>query len=273
MLNSTKNKAIGESLDITNAIPTNSHITITGTDDYQLIRGSKVVAITASKGKITTSRTDLLANNISLIKKIVPKIKKYADDSKIVIVTNPLDVITYVATKETGFSREQVIGMGSSLDSNRFRYLLAKALEVNQSKITGLVIGEHGDSMVPIFSSATCDGKPVVGELDKTRISGITSELRNYWKILKTFKDASVFGAARNTFDIVKTIVKNERLEVPASVLLDGEYGLSDICVGVPLSISDDIKINEISLTKSERKSLYRSAAIVRENIIGVQKN
>ncbi|MEK6877332.1 MAG: lactate dehydrogenase, partial [Thermoproteota archaeon] len=120
LVNSTKNKAIGEALDITNAIPEVSPISVIGTDDFELIRDSKVVVITASRGRITTTRTDLLAANVPLAKEIAHKIKKYNDNAKIVIVTNPLDVVTYVVLKETGFPRESVIGMGSSLDSNRF---------------------------------------------------------------------------------------------------------------------------------------------------------
>ncbi|MEK6834624.1 MAG: lactate dehydrogenase, partial [Thermoproteota archaeon] len=186
LVNSTKNKAIGEALDITNAIPEVSPISVIGTDDFELIRDSKVVVITASRGRITTTRTDLLAANVPLAKEIAQKIRKYNDGAKIVIVTNPLDVVTYVVLKETGFPRESVIGMGSSLDSNRFRYLLAKSLDVNMSKIEGMVMGEHGDSMVPIFSTAKCDEKPVLSMLEQNETARITEELRNYWKLLKT---------------------------------------------------------------------------------------
>ena len=123
------------------------------------------------------------------------------------IVTNPLDVVTYTVLKETGFSRESIIGMGSSLDSSRFRYLLAKSLDVNMPQVEGIVMGEHGDSMVPIFSTAKCDEKPVFSMLEQIEIVRITEELRSYWKLLKTFKEASVFGAAKNALDIVKAIV------------------------------------------------------------------
>ena len=170
MVNSTKNKAIGEALDITNAIPEGSSISVIGTDDYELIRDSKVIVITASKGKITTTRMDLLAANVPLAREIAQKIRKYNDSAKIVIVTNPLDVITYTVLKETGFPRENIIGMGSSLDSSRFRYLLSKSLDTNQSKVEGIVMGEHGDSMIPIFSTAKCDEKPVLSMLEQIEI-------------------------------------------------------------------------------------------------------
>jgi malate dehydrogenase len=272
-INSTKSKAIGEALDITNAIPEGSPISVIGTDDFELIRDSKVIVITANKGKITTTRTDLLAANVPLAKEIAQKIKKYNDNAKIVIVTNPLDVITYVMLKETGFARENVIGMGSSLDSSRFRYLLAKSLDANMSKIEGIVMGEHGDSMVPIFSTAKCDEKPVLNILEQSETARITEELRNYWKLLKTFKEASVFGAAKNAFDIVKTIVHDEKLKIPASVLLEGEYGLSDVCLGIPVTIGKTgiTKINKLDLDWSELKLLNESAEIIKNNIMKIK--
>jgi malate dehydrogenase len=215
----------------------------------------------------------LLAANVPLAKEIAQKIRKYNDGAKIVIVTNPLDVVTYVVLKETGFPRESVIGMGSSLDSNRFRYLLAKSLDVNMSKIEGMVMGEHGDSMVPIFSTAKCDEKPVLSMLEQNETARITEELRNYWKLLKTFKEASVFGAAKNAFDIVKAIVQDEKLQIPASVSLEGEYGLSDVCLGVPITVGKTgvAKINKIDLEWSELKSLNDSAEIIRNNIIKIK--
>ncbi|HII36846.1 MAG TPA: lactate dehydrogenase [Nitrosopumilaceae archaeon] len=273
LVNSTKNKAIGEALDITNAIPEGSPISVIGTDEFELIRDSKVVIISASKGKITTNRTDLLAANVPLAREIAQKIRKYNDNAKIVIVTNPLDIVTYTVLKETGFQRESVIGMGSSLDSSRFRYLLAKSLGVNQSEIDGIVMGEHGDSMVPIFSNAKYDKKPVLNRLDQNEIARIREELRNYWKLLKTFKEASVFGAAKNAFDIAKAIVRDEQLQIPASVLLEGEYGLSDVCLGVPVTIgkSGVAKIDKLDLDWTELKSLNDSAEIIRNNIIKIK--
>ena len=238
-----------------------------------MIKDSKVVVITASRGKITTTRTDLLAANVPLAKEIAQKIKKYNDNAKIVIVTNPLDVITYTVLKETGFPRERAIGMGSSLDSSRFRYLLAKSLGANTSKIEGMVMGEHGDSMVPIFSTAKYGEKPILNMLDQNETARITEELKNYWKLLKTFKEASVFGAAKNAFDIVKAIVLNEKLKISASILLEGEYGLSDVCLGIPVTIGKIgvAKINKIDLEWSELKSLNDSAEVIRNNIVKIK--
>ena len=217
---------------------------------------------------------DLLAANVPLAREIAQKIRKYNDSAKIVIVTNPLDVITYVVLKETGFPRESIIGMGSSLDSSRFRYLLSKSLGTNQSKIEGIVMGEHGDSMVPIFSTAKCVEKPVLNMLEQNETTRITEELRNYWKLLKTFKEASVFGAAKNALDIVKAIVRDEKLLIPASVLLEGEYGLSDVCLGVPITIGKNgvAKINKLDIDFSELKLLEDSAEVIRNNMMKIKK-
>lgn len=273
LVNPTKNKAIGESLDISNAIPEGSPITVIGTDDFELIRDSKVIILAASKGKITTTRTDLLVANVQLAREVAQKIKKYSDGAKIVVVTNPLDVITYVILKETRFTRESVIGMGSSLDSSRFRYLLAKSLNTNMAKIEGIVMGEHGDSMVPIFSTAKYDEKYVLNILEQSETVRITDELKNYWRLLKTFKEASVFGAAKNTFDIVKAIIHDEKLKISASVLLAGEYGLSDVCLGIPITVGKTgvTKINKIDLEWSELKLLNDSAEIIRNNILKIK--
>lgn len=266
MVNRTRNKAIGETLDIVNTIR-DSSITVIGTDDFAHIAGSDVIIITASAGQIITSREDLLPYNIPIAKEISKNIKKYANNSKVIVVTNPVDVITYCILKESGLPRKNVIGVGSSLDSSRFRYLLSKLLRTNHSKIAGMVLGEHGNSMVPIFSTAKFNGKPI--NLEKNQIDQTTSELRNYWKPMQEFKGASVFGAAKHSYDIAKAIINNEKLKVSSSVLVNGEFGLSDVCIGVPVIIDKNgaSTIEEINLDKSELKSLDTSAEIIKKNI------
>ena len=266
MVNRTKNKALGETLDIVNTIR-DSSITVTGTDDFVHIAGSDVIIITASAGQIITSKEDLLPYNIPIAKEISKKIKKYANNSKVIVVTNPVDVITYYILKESGLPRENVIGIGSSLDSSRFRYLLSKLLQTNQSKIDGMVLGEHGNSMVPIFSMAKFNGKPI--NLEKKQVDQTTSELRNYWKPMKEFKGASVFGAAKHSYDIAKAIINNEKLKISSSILVKGEFGVSDVCMGVPVIIDKNgaSKIEEMTLDKLELESINTSAEIIKKNI------
>ena len=267
LVNRHKNKALGQALDISSAIPADSKISVVGTD-YSDIRNSEVVVISASTGTYLTSRTEMMSEQIKMIRDIAKKIKKYSPDSKILIITNPLDVLTYVFLKETNLPREKVIGVASSLDSSRFRYLLARELITTQSEIkNALVLGEHGDSMVPIFSIAKWQDKPVLELLDDKKGEKITGDLRFYWKEIRKLKGPSFFGIAKNTVDIIKSIVNNEELYTPASVFLNGEYGLSDVCLGVPVRINKDgIKnIEEIKLSKYECNLLCHSAETIRK--------
>jgi malate dehydrogenase len=204
-----------------------------------------------------------------MIRKIARDVAKFAPRAKILMITNPVDVMTYITQKEGGFPSKNVIGVASSLDSSRFRYLLSQEFGTNQSKITdALVMGEHDDSMVPIFSHVKFNGKPVVDLLDEQKKSKITSEVRDYWRYLRDYKGHSVFGIAKNTFDIIKCIIKNETQNVSASTLLDGQYGLSDVCIGVPLTINKDgiAQIRQIKITENEKESLHKSANIVKNN-------
>ena len=162
LLNRTKSKAIGEALDISNAIPKNSDIIIKGTDDYSEISNSKIIVITASTGVYLKNRNEMIDAQVKMIRNIANEIKKNCKSPIVLIISNPVDVLTYFFIKETGFSRNNVIGIASALDSSRFRYLLSKKIGINQSQISdAFVLGEHGDSMVPVFSNTKIDGKNV----------------------------------------------------------------------------------------------------------------
>jgi malate dehydrogenase len=270
LVNRNEKKAIGEALDVSNTIPFSSPISIIGTSDYSKITGSQVVVIAASAAVHLQSRSEIILEQSTMIKKIAKNIAGFAPEAKILVVTNPVDVMTYLTQKEGNLLSKRVIGVASSLDSSRFRYLLAQEFATNQSKITdALVIGEHDDSMVPIFSHAKFNGKPVVDLLDEQKKARIASEVRNYWKYLRDYKGHSVFGIAKNTFDIIKCIIKNDAQNIPASTLLDGQYELSDVCVGVPLTINKDgvTQIHQIKITENEKESLHKSSNIVKNNI------
>ena len=269
LVNRHKDKALGQAIDISSAIPADSKISVVGTD-YSDIRNSKVIVISASTGTYLTSRTEMMSEQIKMIRDIAKKIKRYAPDSKILMITNPVDVLTYVFQKEINLPREKVIGVASSLDSARFRYLLARELITTQSEIkNALVLGEHGDTMVPIFSNAKWQDTPVLELLDDKKVEKITTDLRFYWKDIRNLKGPSFFGIAKNTVDIIKSIINKEEISIPASVLLNGEYGLSDVCMGVPVRINKDglINIEEIDLEKSEQCLLCNSADTIRRQI------
>lgn len=273
LLNRTKSKAVGVALDISNAIPKNSDITIQGTDDYSKITNSEIVVITASIGIYFKNRNETIESQARMIKEIGKKIKKYCPESIILIISNPVDVLTYFFLKETNFSRNNVIGIASSLDSSRFRYYLSKELGVTQSQISNaFVFGEHGDSMVPIFSKAKIDGKKILEIINPTQKENITRNIRDYWRALRKLKSRSQFGIAKNTYDIIESIIKNKSISVPASVLLEGEFGEKDVCIGVPIKITSKqkIEIQFMDFNKSEKELFKKSAQTVRNNIKSV---
>ena len=270
LVNRTKSKAIGEALDISNAIPENSNVSIRGTDDFSKINGSDIVVITASTGIYLKNRTEMMDAQVKMIKEIANQIKKYCPLAIMLIISNPLDVLTFVFQKETQLSRNKVIGIASSLDSSRFRYLLSEKFKIKQSQITdALVMGEHGDSMVPLFSRVKINEKNILEIIDDTEKKIISTEIQNYWKSLRIFKSRSQFGIAKNTFDVIRSIIKNDELIIPASIVLNGEYGEKDVSMGIPIKINKDgvKEIIEIKLNESESKLLKISAQTIRDYI------
>jgi len=268
LVNRHKEKALGQALDISNAIPQTSQFTIVATD-YSEINNSDIIVISASTGTYTANRTELLSDQVQMIKDIAKQIKQHAKNSKVLIISNPVDVLTYFFQKESDFPRERVLGVASSLDSSRFRYLLARELDTNQSEIeNALVLGEHGDSMVPIYSLAKWNGKPVLDIFDEEQIHKIKGDLIFYWKILREYKGPSIFGIAKNSFDIIKALIQNNDISVPVSILLNGEYGISDVSLGVPAIITKNrTDIQELNLMHSELDSLQKSAQTIKEYI------
>lgn len=267
LVNRNEDKAIGVSLDISNAIPDTSKFSICGTSDYSKLADSDIVVISASMGEYLKDRTENMVSQITMIKEVAEKIKQYCPSAIILLISNPLDVLTYFFQKETGFSRFKVIGIASSLDTSRFRYLISKKFSVPQSSITGaLVLGEHGDSMVPVFSRVDVDGTPLLSLLDEDEKSSIIDDVRTYWKDLRSYKSRSQFGIAKNAFNVINAILNDQNLSVPASVVLRGEYGENDVAMGVPVIINqygvskiEDLKLDEFesSLLKKSSQKLH----------------
>jgi malate dehydrogenase len=270
LVNRTKNKAIGEALDISNAISENSNVSIHGTDDFSKISGSDIVVISASTGIYLKNRTEMMDTQVIMIKEIAKQIKKYCPSTIVLIVSNPLDILTFIFQKETQLPRNKVIGIASSLDSSRLRYLLSEKFKVKQSQITdAIVLGEHGDSMVPIFSKVKINQKNILEIIDEEEKKIISTEIQNYWKSLRLLKSRSQFGIAKNTFDVIRSIIKNDELVIPASIVLNGEYGEKDISMGIPVKINKNgvKEIIEIKLNKSESELLKISAQSIRDYI------
>ncbi len=273
LLNRTKDKAIGEALDIASAIPANSKFSIRGTDDYSEISESKIVVISASSSFYSESRTENLSSQVELIKEIAEKIKQHCPSAIVLVISNPLDVLTYYFQKTSDFHRFKVIGVASSLDTSRFRYFLSKKFSVPQSSVTNaIVLGEHGETMFPIFSGVTVDGKNLLSMIKDNERTLITYDVRNYWRKLRNHKSRSQFGIAKNTFDVIETIINKKEIFIPASVVLEGEYGEENVALGVPVKINNNgvSEIKNISLDEIESDLLKKSAEKVREDINSV---
>ena len=274
LLNRTEDKAKGEALDISNAIPKNSSITVSGTDDYRKIRDAEIIVITASTGVYQKNRNEIIHEQVKMIKSIARKIKRYCGSPIILIVSNPVDVLTYFFQKEIKYSRKKVVGIASSLDASRFRHIISLETNMQYSKIDDIhVLGEHGDSMVPIFSRAKVNGKKLAELINSEQEKEIRKEVRNYWRTLRNFKSRSQFGIAKKVYEVLDKIVKNNHVSIEASVLLNGEYEEKNICMGVPVKISSRgiEKINIIKIDSSEVKLLKESAINIQKSIQSVR--
>ncbi len=267
----------GKALDLSEAGPVRGYSSrVAGTNDYKDIEGSEVVVVTAGfPRKPGMSREDLLQKNASIIGEVTENIVKYAPEAFIIIVSNPLDIMTYHALKKSGFPKNRVMGQAGVLDSIRFRTFLAMELNISPQIIQTMVMGGHGDTMVPLPRYTTISGVPISEFLPQNRIDELVERTRKGGgEIVKLLKTGSAYYApAAAATEMVKAILRDDKKVLPASVLLEGEYGLSDLCIGVPIVLGDNgvEKVLEITLTDEERNMLHDSAETYREflKIIG----
>ena len=255
--------AKGKALDISDARPVfDSKAQIIGTEDYKDIKGSDIVVITAGLArKPGMSRDDLLQKNSKILTDISNQIKEYCPDSIIIVVTNPLDVMTYLVMKKTGFDPRRVIGMAGVLDSARFLNIISeKAKSVDKDKI--FMMGSHGDTMVAINRSENLSKELFNQSSDRARQRG--AEIVSH---LKT--GSAYFSPSASVFHMLKAIIKNENKTLCASVYLQGEYDEKDLYIGVPVKLgSSGIKeIIQIDLTDDEKTALKKSAQSIRSAI------
>lgn len=243
---------------------------ITGvTKDYAATAGSDLVVITSGMPrKPGMTREDLVGTNADVIKNVVSNILNYSPDAVLLIVSNPMDTMTYLAIKNFGLPKNRVIGMGGGLDSARFKYYLSCALGCSPSDLTAMVIGGHGDTtMLPLIKHATWNGVPVSRFLstEKTR-EIVSATMTGGATLTKLIGTSAWYAPGAAISKIVESILRDERRLIPCSVLLEGEYGLTDIAIGVPAIIGRNgwTKIIEIDLDEEDKQSFYRSADAVR---------
>lgn len=265
--------AEGKALDISHALAVlDIDCKVAGSSDIAAIEGSEVVVIASGKRREPgMTRMDLLRENGRMVESVCRAVSQHAPNCILIVVTNPVDVMSYVAWRVTGFPRERVIGQGGVLDSARFRWLLSASLSVPVKDVHGMVIGEHGETMLPLVRHAIAIGRPVTEMLDESSLQHIVERTRDAGgeivRLLKTGSAALAPGAAVAV--MVKAIVNDERRVIPASVWLDGEYGVSGVFMGVPVRLcrSGVAEIVEIELTEEEKQRLLCSAAAIRAGI------
>jgi malate dehydrogenase len=248
------------------------HGKIVGATDYRQIAGAEVVVMTAGIArKPGMDRMELLKTNVDIAKKASQAIARYAPEAVVIVVTNPLDVICMVALRETGFALKKVIGQAGVLDSTRFCYFIAEALEVWPGDVMAMVLGGHGDSMVPLPRYTSVGGVPITELLDDGAIEQLAARTRTGGgEIVGYLKTGSAYYApGASVAKMVEAVIKDEKRLLAASVYLRGQYGYRDIFLGVPTIIGAGgaEQILEVDLTAQEQQALDRSAAAVQEGV------
>jgi malate dehydrogenase len=260
----------GKSLDLCEASPVEKHDSrVTGSNDYAQTADSDIIIVTAGIArKPGMSRDDLIKTNAGIVQSVVGEAAKLSPNAVIIIVSNPLDAMCHVALKASGFPKERVIGMAGVLDSARFRYFIAEALDVSVENTHAFVLGGHGDTMVPLPRYSTVAGIPITELMKKDKIEELCKRTANGGaEIVSLLKTGSAFYApASAAVEMAEAILKNKKKVLPCAVMLDGEYGYKDLYIGVPVKLGTGgvQEVVEISLTDDEKAALDKSADAVR---------
>jgi len=263
----------GKALDMMEAGPVLGYDSaVVGSSDFAALDGSDIVVVTAGLArKPGMDRLDLLKKNAEIITSVTENIVKYAPESQILMVSNPLDVMTYIALKTSGFGRKRVYGQAGVLDCARYRAFIAMELEVSMEDTSAMILGGHGDTMVPMPRYTTVSGIPITELIPQDRIDAIVQRTRDGGaEIVNYLKTGSAYyapGAA--VAQMVESMLKGKNRIVPASVMLEGEYGLDNVCVGVPvkLGLNGIEEIIQLNLTDEERAQLHASASVYQQSL------
>ncbi len=259
----------GEAADLRHmASALGANVRIEGSNDYGKMSGSDLVIVTAGFGrKPGQTRLDLLKQNAEIVGGVAREISKYARESKVLVVTNPLDPMAYLTYRVTGFKRERVFGMSGLLDSARFADFIAQELNVAYESIQSMVIGEHGDSMVPLPSYTTVNGVPLTKLLDSKQIDKIVDNTRKVAIEVISLKGATIHGPGACVAKMVECVIEDKRTLLPASVYLEGEYGIRDLFIGVPIILGAGgvERIMELQIGEAEHDMFTKGVESLRD--------
>ncbi|MEN8690262.1 MAG: malate dehydrogenase [Desulfobacterales bacterium] len=268
----------GKALDLTEAAPIEKHDAhLTGTNGYDASEGSDVVIITAGiPRKPGMSRDDLLKTNAGIIREVTRQVAKLSPNAALIIVSNPLDAMCHVAFETSGFPKNRVMGMAGVLDSARFRAFIAMELNVSVENTHAFVLGGHGDTMVPLPRYSTVAGIPITELMAKDRIDSLVDRTANGGaEIVSLLKTGSAYYApASAAVEMTESILKDKKKILPCAAYLEGEYGIHDLYIGVPVKLGQNgiEEIIQITLTDDEQKALQKSADAVKELVEVLKK-
>jgi malate dehydrogenase len=262
-----------KALDFLHAGPLRGYdVSIAGTDDFARIADSNVVVITAGlPRKPGMDRMDLLKVNADIVKQAARAIVEHAPNAIVIVVSNPLDIMCHVALRSTGFDLRRVVGMAGILDSTRFRYFVAEQLGCALSSVHAMVLGGHGDQMVPLPRLTTVGGVPITELMDAATVARLVDRTRKGGaEIVALLKTGSAYYApAASVADMVEAVITDRKHLAPCATYVRGEYGIDDLFIGVPVILGKNgvERIIELALTDDEQKQLLASAAAVRKGV------
>ncbi|ERR687889_961304 len=261
----------GEAMDINHNLSERGLDCIArGSNNYEDMRNSEFIVLVAGVGrKPGMTRMDLLKTNAGIVKEIASKIANYSSHATLIVVTNPLDPMTYLALKNTGINRKKVMGMGGMLDLSRFKSFIQDATQVSRASIQAMVISEHGENMLPLIRFASIGGIPLNDFVSKEKSTEIFENTKNVAAEVISLKGATVYAPGNAVATMIEAVVKNKRSVIPVSTLLDGEYGYEDVCIGVPAIVGTEgiQKIIELKLNNSEQDIFDKGINSIKEAI------
>jgi malate dehydrogenase len=275
LIDTNEKAAQGEALDMMQAAPAIEFDgKIRGTSDFREMQDSELVIVTAGLGRRPDmTRFDLMNTNAQIVRSIIREVAKFAPKCKLMMVTNPVDIMTYIASKETGFRRCCLFGMGNILDTMRFRTYLANELNVSREDTRALVIGEHGDSMVPLVEYASVSGIPVTSLLTSEQLEQIVHRTVTSGAEVIQLKGSTVYAPGMVIAIMADAILTGRNRVMSVSTILDGEYGFSGVSIGVPVVLGKEgvEKIIELELSKKTKERFDKSVATLKEAIAALK--
>ena len=268
LLDIAKGLPQGEAMDINHALSElGIDVQVRGSNDYAEMKGSDIVIVVAGSGrKPGMTRMDLLKINAGIVKSVVENIKTYANDSMIIPVTNPLDPMAYITYKTSGFERNRVFGMGGMLDLSRFKQFIHEATGYSRNSIRALVVGEHGENMMPLPRFSSVSGIPLTSILAKEKLDELVQNTKGVAAKVIELKGATVHAPGNAISAMIESVIRDQKQVIPVATYLDGEYGHSDVTIGVPAVIGKNgvEKIIELDFNDNEKQLFDKAVTNVK---------